>query len=280
MSAYRGIPRGRLHAHVGLLIFFVCLVALIILAPHVRGDDPPKKLVVPTVANYSSAVVAYANPETTEPVTFTLADCTIGAIEGAQLASNRKPKANGYTVTLQPKGAIFITDLAGYLCKPGFALVKAPANVATYSMVSFGDGASRTSFRLDPIGAVAWDRKTKILGPFVSDETYGTWLTMFADDETPAHVRLFSGATGEEFEVEDFTVYPPVTQYRVKAKGTFFLEVGLGDHYWQCFPSVNCSYLEPVHGFASWGDPAGGNLVAHGFEPVAASVGGGNAAPQ
>jgi hypothetical protein len=260
-------------AVIRLALSFLFLVFGVVLAA--RADEPPKKLLVPSAANYSATVVAYAEPDATEAVSFTLGDCVVGALEGNQLAPNLRPKADGYSVTLNPKGAIFINDLSAYLCKPAFALVEAPSNVVTYSMVSYA-GTPHTSFKLDPLGAVEWNRKTKVLGPFINGLGFGTWVTVFPTEETPMHVRVFDVVTGQPTAVEDFIAKPPVSQYRVKAEGAFFLEIGLGDHYWQCFPSPDCSYLVPVYGFASWGDLLGGNIVAEEFQAAALPVGGGH----
>jgi hypothetical protein len=227
---------ARLHVHVALLtvVLFIASVA--------TAADSPRKLVFAHTSAFNTSVVLNAR-YATEPASGLLTD------------SPNSPC--GYPWALNPGTAKLVRDLDTYLCDaPAFTLLEAPttASIEASSIISFDDDVTRSSFSLPPVGSVANDRPSYV-GPLVSDDVEGAWITTFPEGETPMAVTIYDADTLDVVAFEDFPATAGASQYRIQyASGLFFALVEIDCAFGPCptFPEV--------YGFASSGDEKGGNF--------------------
>ncbi len=159
-------------------------------------------------------------------------------------------------VTIKAGGAAYIRDLAySYFCGGSeFELFTPPVGVDSFTVLSFDDGATRSSFSLPAIGAISSSQR---FGPIVSDSEEGTWITTFPKQATPITVEVYDG-NGAKVATELYETGIEVNQYQVKARVSVgFVVVTLG---WPGFTGY-----PPLTGFVSSGTHRGGNFRAFPF---------------
>lgn len=228
------------HRHsLARLRVFVAMLCLIFLAAGAFAAEP-LKLVTATSGYYSTSIVLSAKADASEAVTVDVGDCVVGP----------SPLAR----SIEPAGADVLRNVGQYLCGGPFVLLDAPADVDAISVISFRHGNDRSSFAVPPIGAI--ERKTKLLGPLVSDDVEGAWITTFPTVETPLRAIVYDGRHLFVPLVEVFDAQPPVAQYRIQTEGVLFVEVEIFS-FGVPFP--------PLYGFASTGSPDGGTFRAFPF---------------
>jgi hypothetical protein len=154
-----------------------------------------------------------------------------------------------------PANTAVIAKGAGSAASGEFTLIDAPP-VNIFSVVS----NPSTSFVIPPFGAFSSASPSRV-GPIVSDDEEGTWVTVFPKETTPVYVVTFDGA-GKVVGTETFDAVPPVTQYRVKARvpvGFLGVSITRGTGGFECFPR-DCASYAPVYGFATVSRPDSSNM--------------------
>lgn len=246
--------RGGLRPSIGYRIVAAAFVFLVAFGytPMLFGEEPSP---APPLKIVSAGSVAYKD---TYHV-LSLKNGVTGPVSGVLTNASNGPC--GYPFTVSEGGAELALHVHDYLCDAagGFALIEAPADVDVVTIVTYDDGAVRTSLAIGPIGAVTHDRPSIRRGPLVNEHSDGAYITTFASIETPMSVEIRDGRNIFLPIVEDFTASPPASQYRIQTEGIYFATVRMGWHVFGCFPSA-CSSYPPVYGFASSGDARGGNF--------------------
>jgi hypothetical protein len=184
---------------------------------------------------YRTSVVAIGGPVDTS---ISLTDVVIS---GAQLQI--------------PANTAVIAKGAGSAASSEFTLIDVPAVANIFSVIT----NPSTSFVIPPFGAFSAAAPSRV-GPIVSDDDEGTWITVFPKEPTPVYVVTFDGA-GKVVGSETFDAVPPVTQYRITARvpvGFVGVTITRGLP-WECFPR-DCASYAPVYGFATTSRPDSGNM--------------------
>lgn len=214
----------------------------------------PPGLVVASTPQYSTSILVTSTPALTSPLTLNFSLCGLGP--------------SWAVVTVKPGGADVARNIGVASCLPPFTVFAAPPpTVKAESIITFSDGRDRSSFTLGLIGALSGDQVIR-LGPLVSDTEEGSWITLFpVSAATPFLATLFDARGVLPPSIELFRADPPVSQYRIAAKGVFWLELQLGYGIpapYGCWPKV-CGDYGTIYGFASSGTPDGGSFRAYPF---------------
>ncbi len=250
---YRHYRQRQIEGRVRIAVGFARLVIITLFAAQLgvlqlRADEsaaPPRKLVYANTAAYKTTILGWAQAGATGTASGEIGDC----------------QGFGYPYTIAPTGAIYVEDLASFLCgQPSFALLDAPTNIDTLSIVSSRLGSERSSFSVPPIGAVTDESPFNSPEPLVNLGDRHTYITTFAEESTPMRATIFGGVYLYLPMIEDFTAEPPVSQYAIQATGVYFVSVSIRPC--QVGP---CTVSAPVYGFASDGDSQGGTFRAFAF---------------
>jgi hypothetical protein len=221
---------------ISTLIALIIFVAIIALAPAAKGDE---KVLIANTDHYRTSVVLTGAPGSS----YELSDCVLG---GA-----------GIRGEIPEEGVVVVRNVGDYLCSSGYLLLDAPADVQIQSIMRYLYEPA-TSFVLSPLRRLT---ETPVqVGPLVSDDEEGSWVTVFVSETTPIRVEFSDGT------VEDFEATPSVYQYRIQRKGAFYARIALGHSYWGCYTHEGgCSAVKPVYGFANSGTTLGGTFRSFGF---------------
>lgn len=239
---------ARVHVTIGFMLAAFCIFAGL----KARGADAPKKLVIANTGAYSTSIIATANPGATETVEVNFADVILYRA--------------GVTLTIPVGGAAYAraVEKAFESSKP-FYLIDSTDDAAPCTVLSFNDGATRSSFTLPPVGSIDATRSA-IVGPVISDDVEGAWVTVFPSKAgTPVWLIVRDAGDLATSRWETFKADPPVTQYRLVTRGISIVEVKIGDPWFGCLPMIDCSVYGDVYGFASTGTPDGGNFRVFAF---------------
>lgn len=265
MNQHERLRQHRLRVFIGYtLLALLAVAAMAIAALPLHAADG--KLVVAHVPGpdgqppiYTTALELLATPDLVAETRIDISRCVVGP--------------SGASLHVTPGGANYLSGLGSNACidSPFLLLTIPPPTVTAKTIISFRYGQDRNSFTLPPIGAVAGDQVVTI-GPCNSDDFEGCYLSVFPiKADTPFLVRLRDARGEAPDRVEMFKASPPVEQYRIQAKGLFWLDVQLGVGIpapYGCWPEASCDVYGEVYGFGNSGSPDGGNLRPYPF-PVA-----------
>lgn len=235
------------------LALLIAFAILVVGATAAHAETPG--LVVASTPQYSTSILVTSTPALTSPITLNFSLCGVGP--------------SWAIVTVPPGGANIARSIGVASCIPPFTIFAAPpSTVKAESIITYDDGKDRSSFTLGPVGALFGDEVIRV-GPLVSDDQEGSWLTFFPlVANTPVLVTLYDATgSGAPPRTELFRVSKPVGQHRIAAKGVFWVEIQLGYGIpapYGCWPLV-CSDYGLIYGFASSGTPAGGSFRAYPF---------------
>ncbi len=233
---------GRIHIAIGLLLLALAANAQDFNYHAVElATAPPVKLVSAQTANRHWRTSLFLVANSTSP-----AKIHVQGDGGACPSPD---------VALAPNGAAIVRDVAlSQFCgAKEIELFPVPAGADSFTVLSFDDGVTQSSFDLPAIGAITSSQR---FGPIVSDSIDGTWINTFPTKSTPLSVEVYDGS-GVKVATELYEAEPPVDQYRVKARVAVGFIVITG---WPGFPLT-----APLYGFANSGTPRGGNLRSFPF---------------
>jgi hypothetical protein len=222
--------RRRGTAHVVVLCLSLFLFANVaagqVLTPVPDASSPPPlKLVIAGGALYSTDIGLNALQDATTTVGVSLDGCQQG---GIYLGPNGSRYLDDVTVTMFCGG------------RPDFYLRDAPTKLKAFTMISFHDGATRTSFKMPALGAVTPDSPSTIgtAETLTSTDHQQVYvLCGFPDSEGQLSVEVH-GADAELLATEYVQCYAPITLQALKTKFqsgyVIVRSVGVGYGYFGC----------------------------------------------
>jgi hypothetical protein len=237
---------GRIHIPVGLFLLAFATAAIAQDFNHHAAElavAPPLKLVSAQTKDHHWRTSLFLTP-----LPNASAPAKIHVDEGGGACPSPE-------VTIAPNGAAILRDVAltQFCGAQDIQLFPPPAGADSFTVLSFDDGKTQSSFDLPPIGAITSSQR---FGPIVSDDYEGTWINTFPTKPTPLSVEVYDGS-GKKIATELYEANPPVDQYRLKTNVSIGFVVITG---WPGFPLT-----APLYGFANSGTPRGGNLRAFPF---------------